>query len=40
MKKLLVAPLLLSAVFANTGCSEAEATSTPKETVIDRKSVV
>ncbi len=34
MKKLLVAPLLLSAVFANTGCSEAEATSTPKETVI------
>ena len=34
MKKLLVAPLLLSAVFANTGCSEAEATSTPKETAI------
>ncbi|MDO6476950.1 RidA family protein [Alteromonas sp. 1_MG-2023] len=34
MKKLLVAPLLLSAVLANTGCSEAEATSTPKKTVI------
>ena len=34
MKKLLIAPLLLTAALANTGCSDAEATAEPKETVI------
>ena len=34
MKKLFLAPLLLSAVFATTGCNDAEATSPAKETVI------
>ncbi len=34
MKKLMIAPLLLSAVFATAGCNDADAKPEAKETVI------